>query len=56
MKFFGVGGLMPLAATHYNFIREIPMFALYEVRLGIQSWDHKWVRVSYSFLLPNDHE
>ena len=30
MKFFPVfWGFMPLAATHYNFIREIPMFALF---------------------------
>ncbi len=43
--FFGVGGWMPLAATHYDFIRELPMFAPYEVRLTIHSWDHKWVCV-----------
>ncbi len=36
---------MPLAATHYDFIRELPMFAPYEVRLTIHSWDHKWVCV-----------
>ena len=41
---------MPLAATHYHFIREIPMFASYEVRIGIQAWDHKWVRFFLFFL------
>ena len=49
--FFGVGGWMPLAATHYDFIRELPMFAPYEVRLTIHSWDHKWVCVFPFFFL-----
>ena len=41
-----------LKATHYHFIREIPMLASYEVRTSIAAWDHKWVRQShYSGLL-----
>lgn len=31
-------------ATHYNFIREIPMLASYEIRMSTASWDQKWVR------------
>lgn len=34
-------------ATHYNFIREIPILAQYEVRVSIGTWDQKWV----SFIL-----
>jgi hypothetical protein len=41
---------MPLAATHYDFVREIPMFAPYEVRISVQAWDHKWVRVFLFFI------
>ena len=35
-----------LTGTHFHFIREIPMFARYEVRSQIVGWDHKWVRPS----------
>jgi hypothetical protein len=34
------------AATNHNFIREIPMFARFEVRMSIGAWDEKWVRPS----------
>jgi hypothetical protein len=40
---------MPLAATHYYFIREIPTFASYEVRMSVQAWDQKWVCVNLVF-------
>ena len=33
------------AATHFTFLREIPMFSQYEMRASIMSWDNKWVRV-----------
>jgi len=35
-------------ATHYHFLREIPMFHKYEVRQRIVGWDNKWV----GFFLP----
>ncbi|KAL4070070.1 hypothetical protein V8B97DRAFT_1965357 [Scleroderma yunnanense] len=39
------GGFIALGATHYHFIREIPLFARYEVRISIASWDNKWMYV-----------
>ncbi|KAJ7469112.1 hypothetical protein FB451DRAFT_1400683 [Mycena latifolia] len=30
------------AATHYHFIREIPMVSRYEVRASIGAWDDNW--------------
>ncbi|KAG6333978.1 hypothetical protein ID866_5114 [Astraeus odoratus] len=36
-------GVIALGATHYHFIREIPLFARYEVRISIVSWDSKWM-------------
>jgi hypothetical protein len=50
--FFRAGGWMALGATHHQFIREVPMFANFEVRLTIGSWDQKWVRApSRPFIL-----
>ncbi|KAI0636075.1 hypothetical protein C8Q77DRAFT_613559 [Trametes polyzona] len=43
--FFRVGGWMGLGATHFTFLREIPMFSTYEMRVGIMSWDNKWLYV-----------
>ncbi|RDX42138.1 hypothetical protein OH76DRAFT_1458914 [Lentinus brumalis] len=40
--FFRVGGWMGLGATHFTFLREIPMFSHYEMRTSIMSWDNKW--------------
>jgi len=48
--FFRAGGWVPLAATHYNFIREIPMFASYEVRMSIGGWDDKWIYIVCKFI------
>lgn len=48
--FLHAGGWIALAATHYNFIREIPIFASYEVRVSIQAWDHKWLYVVLKFV------
>ncbi|TRM69960.1 hypothetical protein BD626DRAFT_392602 [Schizophyllum amplum] len=42
-NFFVAGGWMPLAATHYHFIREIPMLSHYQVRIRIGAWDQKWM-------------
>ncbi|KAF9458260.1 hypothetical protein BDZ94DRAFT_1284916 [Collybia nuda] len=48
--FFRAGGWMALAATHYNFIREIPILAQYEVRVSIGTWDQKWLYVVSKFV------
>ncbi|EGN91776.1 hypothetical protein SERLA73DRAFT_192050 [Serpula lacrymans var. lacrymans S7.3] len=48
--FFRSGGWMALGATHYHFIREIPMFARYEVRVTIGGWDNKWIYVICRFV------
>lgn len=44
--FFRAGGWIALAGTHYNFVKEIPMLAKYEVYSGIAAWDKKWVSSS----------
>ncbi|KAJ6482349.1 hypothetical protein DFH09DRAFT_409426 [Mycena vulgaris] len=46
------GGWIPLAATHYHFIREIPMLSRYEVRSSIGAWDDKWIWVVSRFVKP----
>ncbi|KAJ6596258.1 hypothetical protein DFH09DRAFT_1134507 [Mycena vulgaris] len=46
------GGWIPLAATHYHFIREIPMLSRYEVRASIGAWDDKWIWVISRFVKP----
>ncbi|KAI9066318.1 hypothetical protein FKP32DRAFT_1589832 [Trametes sanguinea] len=43
--FFRAGGWMGLGATHFAFLREIPMFSNYEMRVSIMSWDQKWVYI-----------
>ncbi|KAJ7631799.1 hypothetical protein B0H17DRAFT_1023848 [Mycena rosella] len=49
---FRSGGWVPLAATHYHFIREIPMLTRYEVRASIGAWDDKWIWVISRFVNP----
>ncbi|KAI0301515.1 hypothetical protein B0F90DRAFT_1628508 [Multifurca ochricompacta] len=44
------GGWIGLAATHFHFLREIPMFARYEVRSQIVGWDRKWLYVVHRFV------
>ncbi|KAF6756163.1 hypothetical protein DFP72DRAFT_894752 [Ephemerocybe angulata] len=43
-------GWIPLAATHYHFIREIPMLAVYEIRSRIVAWDQKWFYLVHRFV------
>ncbi|KAH9927893.1 hypothetical protein B0H21DRAFT_838213 [Amylocystis lapponica] len=50
--FFRAGGWSPLAATHFSFLREIPIFARYEVRVSLASWDSKWVYVLARYVTP----
>ncbi|KAF9257156.1 hypothetical protein L218DRAFT_965568 [Marasmius fiardii PR-910] len=49
-QFFRAGGKMALAATHFHFIREIPILAKYEVRISIGAWDEKWIYVLCRFV------
>jgi len=34
---------MALGGSYYNYVREIPMGANYEIWLSIGGWDDKWV-------------
>ncbi|PSR78464.1 hypothetical protein PHLCEN_2v7407 [Hermanssonia centrifuga] len=43
--FFRAGGWMPLGATHFKFMKEIPIFAHYQIRMSIAAWDNKWLYV-----------
>ncbi|KAJ7473163.1 hypothetical protein B0H11DRAFT_2037461 [Mycena galericulata] len=49
---FRCGGWVPLSATYYHFIREIPIFSKYEVRASIGSFDDKWLWVVSRFVKP----
>ncbi|TBU24028.1 hypothetical protein BD311DRAFT_672706 [Dichomitus squalens] len=48
--FFRTEGWMGLGATHFTFLREIPMFSRYEMRASIMSWDSKWIFVATRFV------
>lgn len=50
MQFYSLGGYMPLAGTHYTFLREIPILANYEVRTTVAAWDHKWIYIVCRFV------
>ncbi|TEB27137.1 hypothetical protein FA13DRAFT_960169 [Coprinellus micaceus] len=43
-------GWIPLAATHFHFIREIPILAPYEIRSRIVAWDQKWFYIVHRFV------
>jgi len=43
--FFRCGGWMALGATHYKFIREVPMLSTYEMRISMACWDRKWIYI-----------
>ncbi|KAJ7871915.1 hypothetical protein B0H13DRAFT_1634086 [Mycena leptocephala] len=49
---FRCGGWVPLAATHFHYIREIPMLTHYEVRTTIGAWDEKWIWCISRFVKP----
>ncbi|KAJ3907520.1 hypothetical protein F5879DRAFT_795448 [Lentinula edodes] len=56
--FLRAGGVVPIASTHFHFVREIPMLAKYEVRAGIGAWDEKWFYVVGRFVTkqkPKSH-
>ncbi|TDL14763.1 hypothetical protein BD410DRAFT_733639 [Rickenella mellea] len=48
--FFRDGGWVALGATHFDFIKEIPMFAEYEIRLHFVGWDQKWAYLIAQFV------
>ncbi|KLO12162.1 hypothetical protein SCHPADRAFT_875833 [Schizopora paradoxa] len=50
LAFFRDGGWIALGGTHFNFIREIPIGASYEVRSTFGSWDGKWMYVVSRFV------
>ncbi|KAJ3798152.1 hypothetical protein GGU11DRAFT_820983 [Lentinula aff. detonsa] len=51
--FLRAGGVVPIASTHFHFVREIPMLAKFEVRAGIGAWDEKWFYVVARFVTVN---
>ncbi|KAM6491308.1 hypothetical protein JOM56_013547 [Amanita muscaria] len=53
---FHLGGYMALAATHFEFIKEIPILASYEVRVTIGSWDQKWMYMICKFVTKPSKE
>ncbi|KAI0265882.1 hypothetical protein BC834DRAFT_156740 [Gloeopeniophorella convolvens] len=44
------GGWIALAATHFQFLREIPILAHYEVRSQIVGWDRKWLYIVHRYV------
>ncbi|KAI0696176.1 hypothetical protein BC835DRAFT_886995 [Cytidiella melzeri] len=50
--FFRAGGWIALGATHFKFIREIPMFASFEMRMNLVCWDNKWLYLVVRFVTP----
>ncbi|KAJ7247063.1 hypothetical protein C8J57DRAFT_1190237 [Mycena rebaudengoi] len=48
---FRAGGWIPLAATHYHFLHEIPIFTRYEIRTTIGAWDDKWLWTIHRFVM-----
>lgn len=49
-NFFRLGGWVPLSATHFHYLREIPMLSKYEVRATVGAWDQKWLYVVQRFV------
>ncbi|KIK53890.1 hypothetical protein GYMLUDRAFT_232610 [Collybiopsis luxurians FD-317 M1] len=49
-QFLRVGGVIPLSSTHFHFVKELPAFARYELRLSIGAWDEKWMYVVGRFV------
>ena len=42
------GGWMALEGSYYNYVREIPVGADYEIWLSVGGWGEKWVRTLWS--------
>jgi len=46
------GGWMALGGSYYNYVREIPVGADYEIWVSFGGWDEKWVRDFFFFWVP----
>ncbi|KAH8829514.1 hypothetical protein DL96DRAFT_1598416 [Flagelloscypha sp. PMI_526] len=55
-QYLRAGGFMALAATHYHFIREIPVLVPYEIHVSVLAWDQKWIYVCAQYLTKNKKE
>ena len=57
LPFVTDGGWMALGGGYYNYVREIPIGADYEIWLSIGGWDEKWVCIHMVnvFLSLSDH-
>ncbi|KAH8093064.1 hypothetical protein BXZ70DRAFT_897800 [Cristinia sonorae] len=42
---FIAGAWMGVGATHFKYLKEIPIFSTYEMRTSIAAWDQKWMYV-----------
>jgi len=47
---FSAGGFIALGASHYKFIKEIPMMSSYEMRSSLVAWDQKWIYLLTRFV------
>ncbi|CAL1709867.1 unnamed protein product [Somion occarium] len=47
---FTCGGFVALGATHYSFLREIPICAKYEMISNLLCWDNKWIYIVTRFI------
>ncbi|KAH9847502.1 hypothetical protein C2E23DRAFT_495197 [Lenzites betulinus] len=48
--FLRIGGWMAVGATHFTFLREIPIFSFYEMRVSLITWDNKWIFVATRYV------
>ncbi|KAI0092241.1 hypothetical protein BDY19DRAFT_885016 [Irpex rosettiformis] len=50
--FFRAGGWIALGETHFKFLREIPMFSKFEMRMNLVAWDNKWLYLVVRYVTP----
>ncbi|KAF8316483.1 uncharacterized protein EI90DRAFT_2912454, partial [Cantharellus anzutake] len=43
-------GWLGLGTSHFHFIREIPLWTQYEIRINIASWEDKWLNLVVQFV------
>lgn len=53
LKMYYDGGWVALGGSAFNFHREVPMLARYEVRMSVEAWDDKWLYVVGRFASPS---
>ncbi|KAK0223708.1 hypothetical protein IW262DRAFT_1492670 [Armillaria fumosa] len=51
---FRVDGVLPVGATSFLFMREIPMLRRFEVRCSIVTWGEKWLYLVAKFVTTDD--